>query len=111
MGKASIISVSGTTTDLTDRPDYDQARKIVGGYLEYVHLGRGRTLVVNEEGLFLNLPTNDAATQLCVCKPNIDRIVGDVILLEGWLTVGPQLQELRDQSCGPTDVNEDKGDR
>lgn len=58
----------------------------VGGYIEEVHLGDGRLLYVNEEGLLRALNPNPRATEIVrehapqyLWGP-IDSIVGDVVL-------------------------------
>ena len=84
MGKATIIKVDGTLQELDRRPTMEEARRIVGGYIELVKVGNKKTLVVNEEGLLQHLPMNVEATKYYPYSP----IVGDVILLEGWQTPG-----------------------
>ncbi len=69
---------------LDHRPTLEEAQGAVGGYVELVELeGGGRQLIVNEEGLLLNLPVNPEATLLAGVL-----IVGPALLLEGdnrWL--------------------------
>ena len=48
-----------------------QLQSLVGGYIEIVRLSHGKVLVVNEEGLLENLPTN----------PHWPRLVGNVVLM------------------------------
>lgn len=85
MGSAYILKSSGKVESLDHRPSLSEAQKIVGGYIEIVPIqGRMVTLVVNEEGRLLGLPLNPDATELFQYSP----ICGDVIVLEGWKTVG-----------------------
>ena len=84
MGSAYILKADGTTVQLDHRPTFKEAREIVGGYIELVHCPPKCTLVVNEEGLMRGLPLNKEATALY----GYSTIVGDVIVLEGWKTVG-----------------------
>lgn len=92
MGKATIVRADGTTEELDHRPTLEEAQQTVGGYIELVkaqdHWGNRVTLVVDEEGRIKNKPTNKSVT--LVYGPSIygGIIVGDVIVLEGWRTVG-----------------------
>jgi hypothetical protein len=60
----------------------EEMKKCVGGYVEFVHLEDDLVLVVNEEGLILNLPHNKMATRILLSlggKANY--IVGDTLLI------------------------------
>jgi hypothetical protein len=82
--KAAVISVDGTTKEYDTRPSLREAQAIVDGYIEFVHIPKSSyTLVVNEEGRVINLPLNDGATKRFGFK-----LYGNVIVLEGWKTVG-----------------------
>lgn len=82
MGKATLIKVDGTITELDHRPTLEEAQGLVGGYIELVRI-RPYTLVVDEEGLLKKKQYNQKV------KYFFGRdIVGDVIILEGWRTVG-----------------------
>ena len=56
-------------------------QKLVGGYIEMVHLGGNEWLVVNETGLLDGLPLNVTATALYQGIPRRHQgvIVGDAI--------------------------------
>ena len=41
-----------------------ELQSLVGGYIEIVRIGRGEVLVLNEDGLRLELPTNERATEI-----------------------------------------------
>jgi hypothetical protein len=84
MGSAYILKSDGTKIPLDHRPTLKEAQKIVGGYIEFAHCHNKYTLVVDEEGLLKGYPLNKEATSMYGCSP----IVGDVIVLEGWKTVG-----------------------
>ncbi len=92
MNKATIVRVDGTTEELDGRPTLVEAQQIVGGWIELIkakdHWGNSVTLVVDEEGKPKNKPTNKSAT--LIYGPSIygGYVVGDVIILEGWKTVG-----------------------
>ena len=64
----------------TNPPSLEEAQKIVGGYVEMVRSPTHRDwqILVNEEGLLLDLPFNAEATDLCGTG-----IVGPAIVLKG----------------------------
>lgn len=93
MNKATIIRVDGTEQELDHRPSLKEAQGIVGGYIEFAKgklNGKVVTLVLDEEGKLKDKKKNSKATLLYWKQyPHIgDTIVGDVIVLEGWRTVG-----------------------
>ena len=55
----------------------ENLQELVGGYIEYVPLDSKRTLVVNEEGLLMNLPINNLATIMAK-----RHIVGNVVVID-----------------------------
>lgn len=83
MNRATIVRADGTVEELDRRPTLKEAQQVVGGWIELVKTKDGRVLVVNEEGKMLNLPRNGFASSLYH-----GNIVGDVLVLEGWRTVG-----------------------
>lgn len=44
--------------------ELEELQEVVGGYIEVVRLNDGRIIIVNEEGLNLNLPVNIEATNI-----------------------------------------------
>jgi len=85
---ATIIRSSGAVEHLDffeGEPTLEQIRKIVGGYIEVVHIRRfGITaqIVLDEEGKLKGYPVNLLATAIAeghISKD--DYIVGDVLLL------------------------------
>jgi hypothetical protein len=90
---ALIIRADGSEEklELSELNPIDRLKELqssVGGYIEEVHLGEGRILYVNEEGLLKGLKTNFRATEIVkehapqyLFTPNA-RIVGDVVLCE-----------------------------
>lgn len=88
MTRATIIRVDGTEEKLDRRPTLEEAQQIVGGWIELLPIrGTRITLVLNEEGRLRGLPRNDKAT-LVYKTWGVDAYYGDVIVLEGWRTVG-----------------------
>ena len=61
----------------TSRPSLEEAQEAVGGFVEVIPVERGQ-LLVNEEGLILQLSPNPTASQIAG-RP----IVGNALLLEG----------------------------
>lgn len=85
MPKATVIKVDGSEKELDHRPTLAEAQGIVGGYIELLPLrGTKLTLVLDEEGNLKQRPTNHRASMLF----HPWKLVGDIIVLEGWRTVG-----------------------
>lgn len=57
-----------------------ELQAFVGGFIEVVNLGRNHWLVVNEDGLRLELPLNEVATRLVRRLGLPHTIVGDALL-------------------------------
>ncbi len=81
--KATVIKVDGMEIALPTRPSLTEAQRIVGGYIQLVHIPHGLTLVVDEEGKCKGKPRNARASDYY----KLGDLVGDVIVLEGWRTV------------------------
>ena len=92
MNKATIVRVDGTTEELESRPTLEEAQQIVGGYVALVkakdHWGNSVTLVVDEEGDPKGKPRNNSISLVYGHSVRGEQIVGNVIVLEGWRTVG-----------------------
>lgn len=88
MNSAIIIRVNGTEEQLDHRPSLKEAQEIIGGYIELVKVGGNKTLVVDEDGKIKMKPTNGVITDKYGGQIYGGYIVGDVIVLEGWKTVG-----------------------
>ncbi len=73
-GREEVCPSKGTKFSLPE------LQKAVGGYIEVLpSLLEGYLLIANEEGLLLQLPPNEAATNLSIYRGR-SIIVGDVIL-------------------------------
>jgi len=81
--KATVIKVDGTEIALPTRPSLIEAQRIVGGYIQLLHIPHGLTLVVDEDGRLNGKPRNARASDYY----QFGDLVGDVIVLEGWRTV------------------------
>lgn len=82
-----IIKTDGSVSEFKPagkRITLEEMQKIVGGYIEMLHLdGRSKkVLVVNEEGKLKNLPINHKATLMAKSDWIQDIIVGDVIFAD-----------------------------
>ena len=90
---ASLVKVSGETETLDHRPTLAEAQDMVKGYIEFVKARNSQSqglviLVVNERGKPLGLPVNKTITTEYGQSIQGGYIVGDVIVLTGWRTVG-----------------------
>lgn len=89
MGRATVIMSSGLEKPLDHRPTLKEAQEIVGGFIELYRVkGTKLTLVLNKDGKRLNLPYNEKASYHFAPLITPTRFVGNVIVLEGWKTVG-----------------------
>jgi hypothetical protein len=82
MKPLKLIKANGETEELTGDMPLERAQKLVGGYIEVVHLGNGykvgaKALLVNEEGLIHKLPYNMEASEIA-----LKALVGDCVLFE-----------------------------
>lgn len=59
-----------------EKPTLEQLQEAVGGLIQIVPLQDGRYMVVNEEGLILDLPYNKAASRVAGFP-----IVGDAVIV------------------------------
>lgn len=86
---AVLIEWSGATRELEKSPTLQEAQKLIGGYVEPINFRHGKVtgqMLVNEDGLRLQLKPNSVATQLATGFANIypgAGIVGNVIILTG----------------------------
>ena len=92
MNSATIVRANGNVEELTIRPSLKEAQTIVGGWIELVkakdHSGNAATLVVDEEGRLKGKPINNSITTTYGQSVFGGYIVGDVIVLKGYRTVG-----------------------
>ena len=58
-----------------------ELQKLVGGYIELIYLKDNMILVVNEDGLGYNLPSNKNATKIVVSQNKGYGIVGNAFLI------------------------------
>jgi hypothetical protein len=60
----------------------DEVQKIVGGYVEQLHISGRDIMLVNEDGKLKELPVNMPATRL-INRPG-DFVVGDVLVCKEY---------------------------
>lgn len=88
MATVHYLSADGSRSTRTqEMPTLQEMQAYVGGYIEHVSLtfdGHPLSLIVNEDGRRLGLPTNAQATALTVGRVLGD-IVGNAIVIEGGL--------------------------
>lgn len=74
---ALILKYNGTTEEVDVHSlNLETMQRIVEGYVELVHIGEGRALLVNEDAKAMSLPFNLSATSLAHTT-----ILGDTIFL------------------------------
>lgn len=84
-------------------PAHESIGKVVGGWIEIVHPKRLDTpycMVVNEEGLLMDLPLNLYGSYLYCTELHGNPIVGDIVILkEGWIHGERDFDGLSDEEC------------
>jgi hypothetical protein len=74
---ATLIKADGNVVEDYDVSSLEKLQKAVGGYIQIVTIDNQMCLVVNEEGLLMELPVNNWASSY-----SGQLIVGDVILMK-----------------------------
>jgi len=79
--RGMLIPVGGQPTPYRENPErkkfeLDELQAIVGGYIELMPVINNMFLVVNEEGLIMELPRNEGASAIAG-----QHICGDTILI------------------------------
>lgn len=80
---ALLILPCGTFIEKYPSDTLDDWQNAVEGYVEAIHLRNGDTMLVNEEGMLLNLPLNEYASSYA---DNTHVIFGRALILspEEW---------------------------
>lgn len=78
MIKGIKLLVSGKYEIVEIEDNYKELQEIVGGLIEFVSIGDGIDIVINEEGKIMGLEPNFIATALFDFK---DLLVGDAIIV------------------------------
>ena len=83
---ATVLKASGECLQVKPKngTDFslDEAKKVVGGYIEVIHLSSTQLMIVNEEGRLRNLPFNKQASLIANMARKADMIVGDVLVCD-----------------------------
>lgn len=77
MLKGILIKATGEIEQIEYEDTLEKLHEIVGGYIEYVMIGDGIDMIVNEEGKIIGLEYNEKATNLF----DYDIIVGDALVV------------------------------
>lgn len=80
--KVIRISKSNEVKEIDISGNLESLQSEVGGYIEFIDLGSGLSMVVNEEGKLKRLPVNVIATKIFSSSFGAyDVIAGDVLLV------------------------------
>ncbi len=98
-----IVVTSDNQIEVKDfeAPMHRTVGDVVGGYIEIVHpigLAEPLVMIVNEEGLILELPMNTIGSLLYGTHIHGAPIVGNLVIMKtGWTDDGPDIVGLDDQ--------------
>ena len=82
--KTGEIYEAPKTKHVNEKMDFGDMQKFVGGLVQVIDIDKGKQLIINEEGKFIDNRLNSEATKLA--KGYImegDYIAGDVLVLSG----------------------------
>lgn len=86
MNKAKLYKVDGTILEVVPANGTDfqleELQAMVGGYIEIVPAGKGKIMVIDDEGKCKHKPLNNAATKIFVQAGYYDIIVGDALVCD-----------------------------
>ena len=81
MSKAKLYKADGTIIEVVPSNGTDfqlkELQEMVGGYIEIVSAGKGKIMVIDDEGKLKGKPVNDAATMIFMQAGYYDIIAGD----------------------------------
>lgn len=86
--EAILLKTNGTEVKVKPKGRYFSLKELqgfVGGYIEIHKLQDGREMILNEEGILLNLPINESATVLAYHLATSKGIRGDVLVTNAKL--------------------------
>jgi hypothetical protein len=99
MPKAILLRANGTVAEANPET-LEEYQALVGGFIEYLYLGDlNHVGYINEDGIALQLPENEFATNLCDYY-NVGLMPGDYIKGD-MLVFGPGDDEGRDTDVSP----------
>ena len=86
MSKAKLYKADGTILEVvpSNGSDFqlDELQAMVGGYIEIVSAGKGKIMVIDNEGKLKGKPVNDAATMIFMQAGYYDIIAGDALVCD-----------------------------
>ena len=86
MSKAKLYKTDGTILEVVPANGTDfqlnELQAMVGGYIEIVSAGKGKIMVLDDEGKLKGKPVNDAATMIFMKEGYYDTIVGDALVCD-----------------------------
>lgn len=74
---ARLIKSNGEVLPNVDISSLKKMQDLVQGYIEFVYLKDNKVLILNEEGLLMNLPQNKQASNIYG-----HRVVGDAVVCD-----------------------------
>lgn len=84
---ATLVKENGDKVEISPANgkmfELEEVQKLVGGYIEIIHLGKGDVMIIDEEGKLKNKTINSVATIVAHMRHAInpfDCIVGDVVI-------------------------------
>jgi hypothetical protein len=81
-----IMTDTSITTLTDERPSLEKAQELVGGLVQLIELNNGDQMLVNENGIFSDLPINEEATNIALRNSNafmMEGILGNAVILKG----------------------------
>lgn len=79
---AQLIKADGTVQEITPKSgkkfSLEELQKFVGGYIQVFNIGKGKIIIMDEEGKMKNRPVNQKATKILGLQGTC--IVGDVVV-------------------------------
>lgn len=86
MSKAKLYKTDGTILEVvpSNGTDFqlDELQEMVDGLIEIVSAGKGKIMVIDEEGKLKPKPINNAATLIYMQAGYYDTIVGDALVCD-----------------------------
>lgn len=84
---ATLVKENGDKVEISPANgnmfELEEVQKLVGGYIEIIHLGKGDVMIIDEEGKLKDKQINSVATivaHMCQAIYQCDCIVGDVVI-------------------------------
>lgn len=86
MIKAKLYKTDGTILEVVpaNGTDFqlDELQAMVGGYIEIVSAGKGKIMIIDDDGKLKGKPVNNAATMIFMQAGYCDIIAGDALVCD-----------------------------